>query len=355
MDKILVVNSNWLGDVLFSIPALRAIKHGGGNQIHLATMLPSRCKRILEHNPLIEEIIEFDERNSHKGLHAKLETILYMKKNKFQKAIFLHRSLTKLSLAIFSRIPQRAGYYRKKTTLFLTNKVPAIDKNSVHKAQYFLNLAQALGYTERGLEYDFYVTSDEFKEAHMLLEANNIAPFNNKIIALHPGANWEPKQWPIKNYIEFIQLALNYSSQTKIILVGNEREIPLGHKIKEAFPFNQNNIANLIGITTLGTLGGLLLLSDVLISGDSGPLHIGCALKPLSGIQQHKIPLCIGLYGATDPTLTRPLSGNYKIIEGKKRSNCNIPCHDFTCTDHVCMNSINPQIVMQAVEPILGS
>ncbi len=350
MDKILVVNSNWLGDALFSIPALRAIKYGGEKQVYLATMLPGRCKRILEHNPLIEEIIEFDENSSHKGLNAKIETIRYLRKSKFQKAIFLHRSLTKLLLSVSSGIPERAGYRRKKTALFLTDKIAAIEKDGLHKAQYFLNLAQALGYKESGSEYNFYVTPEEFKEATVLLEAKGIIPFNDKIIALHPGANWTPKQWPIKNYIEFIQLIFNYSPQIKIVLIGNKKEIPLTSKIKQAFPSNQNNIINLTGMTTLGTLGGVLLFSDILISGDSGPLHIGCALKPLLGIKQYKIPFCIGLYGATDPRLTGPLSGRYQILEGERRADCNLPCHNFNCTDYRCIDSISPERVMQVVK-----
>ncbi|MDP8253723.1 MAG: glycosyltransferase family 9 protein [Candidatus Kaelpia aquatica] len=355
MDKILVVNSNWLGDVLFSIPALRAIKHGGEKQVYLATMLPGRCKRMLEHNPLIEEIIEFDERNSHKGLNAKIETIRYIHRGGFQKAIFLHRSLTKLSLTVFSRVPERAGYHRKKTSLLLTDKITAVAKDSLHKAQYFLNLAEALGYKECGLEYDFYVAPKEFKEASALLEARNINPLADKIITIHPGANWAPKQWPIKSYIEFIRIAFNYNSQIKIVIIGNEQEIHLGCEIEQAFSSNHNNIINLTGLTTLGTLGGALLFSDILISGDSGPLHIGCALKPLSGIQKYKIPFCVGLYGATDPRLTGPLSGKYQVLQGERHKDCSLPCYNFNCTNYSCIDSISPERVMQVVKQALSS
>jgi lipopolysaccharide heptosyltransferase II len=349
MRKVLVVNLNWLGDVLFSIPALKAIKKAQPD-IFLAVALPKRCRRILEFNPLIDEIIEFDERNQHRSLKAKLKFISEVRRKKFDKVIFLHRSSTRVIIFTLCGIPNREGYCRRKTRLLMTKCIPDPGKDSMHKARYYLNLVNNLGYPHRDLSYEFYVPDEEIKNALQMLMQLNI-DVNNKIICLHPGANWTPKMWPRDHYVRLINLISDWMPEINFLIIGTQKETPLAKYIIENS--NYKNIYDLTGKTTLGTLGGVFLFTDIMISGDSGPLHICCAVQ-IPDDKKYKKPLAIGLYGPTSRHLTGPLNGNFIILEGKRKKNCLLPCYNFKCQDHQCIYSITPQMVFETIKKHLS-
>jgi len=99
--KILVVNVNWIGDVLFSTPAIRALrKHYP--YAHIACMVVPRCREVLELNPNINEMIIYDEKGEYKGLTGKMRLISALKARSFDTVYLFHRSLTR---TLWSRSP----------------------------------------------------------------------------------------------------------------------------------------------------------------------------------------------------------------------------------------------------------
>jgi len=350
MHKILIVNLNWVGDVLFTIPALKAVKKARGD-IFLAVALPGRCRRILEFNPAVDEIIEFDERNQHRSLIARARFISEIRKKKFDKVIFFHRSSTRVIIFSLCKIPEREGYCRSKTRLFLTKCVPDPGKDSMHKAQYFLNLVNALGYPLKDMSYEFYVSEEEIKIALQLLREFEVN-VEDKIICLHPGTNWKPKMWPLNYYIQLINAISAEVEKVNFLIVGTRKETELARTIIENV-HHREKVFDLTGRTTLGTLGGIFLFTDVMISGDSGPLHL-CSALQLPDKGRYKRPLAIGLYGPTSKDLTGPLSGNFLILEGERKNDCSLPCYNFNCQDYHCMYSLKPQIVLKTVRRYLN-
>ncbi len=348
MQKIIVVGVNWLGDVLFMTPALKAIKNSLPDS-YLAVALPERVGRILEHNPIVDEIINFDEKGSQKQWIAKIKFISEIKKKRFNKAIFFHRSFTRTLIFSLAGILEKEGYCRKKTKFLLTKCAPQPDKDSMHKAEFFLNLVRNLGYTPLDLSYEFYVTDDDINKAKEILTSLKIEPWNEKIISLHPGANWPPKRWPVQNYIKLIQMILNMDIKKKILMLGNLKDKDIAAKIKSSFK-DCDNISDLTGLTSLGTLGAFFLFSDILVSADSGPLHIACASTPISKSKQYKKVFSIGLYGPTSKTLSAPLSNDLMVLTGDIRKTCKLPCYDTGCNQYICMESIDPLKVFEVIE-----
>ena len=112
--RILIVNVNWLGDVLFSTAAIRALRQRYPDA-YLACMLVPRAKQILEDNPRLDEIIVYDENDRHRGITGKLKFIFFLKKKRFDVVFLFQRSLTRLLLCFLAGIPKRVGYYRKKS------------------------------------------------------------------------------------------------------------------------------------------------------------------------------------------------------------------------------------------------
>ena len=109
MNRILVVNVNWLGDVIFSSPIFKALK-SAYPEAKISCLAVPRVKEILESIPEIDEIIIYDEKGKHGNPFAKFSLIAKLHREKFDIAFVLHRSWTRALLVFLAGIPQRVGY-----------------------------------------------------------------------------------------------------------------------------------------------------------------------------------------------------------------------------------------------------
>ena len=110
--RILIVNVNWVGDVLFSTPFIRAVREANPDA-YIACLLHPRCTQMLESNPRLNEIIIYDEEGIHKSLLGKWRLIKELKGKKFDAAFLLHRSFTKALITYLAGIKERIGYPRR--------------------------------------------------------------------------------------------------------------------------------------------------------------------------------------------------------------------------------------------------
>ena len=151
MKRILIVNVNWLGDTLFATPFIRAVREKYP-KAHIAILTHPRCRNMLEGNPNIDEIIIYDEKKQHRNLLGKFSIISYLRSKKFDTAFILKKSLSRALLLLFSKIPRRIGYRSKRAGFLLTEKAMVPDKK-LHKVEYFLNLAKAVGIETKNKNY----------------------------------------------------------------------------------------------------------------------------------------------------------------------------------------------------------
>src|SRR5208283_21428 len=130
MNNILVVNVNWLGDAVFSIPVFKALKKTYP-QVHLACLCVPRVKEVLQYCPYVDKAITYDERGKHRSPWAKWKLIRYLKKEKFDAAFLLHRSMTRSLMVYLAGIPLRIGYGKLK--VLLTHPV-VMRQEDVHRS-----------------------------------------------------------------------------------------------------------------------------------------------------------------------------------------------------------------------------
>ena len=159
--RILIVEVNWIGDVLFSTPLIKSVR-GKFKDAYIACMLPPRAKEILERNPRINEIIIYDEKGAHKSLAGKSRFIQLLRKKQFNLAILLHRSFTKALITCLSGVKERAGYVTKKRRPLLTLPVELPAEN-LHKVEYFLKIAESIECDTTSKKYEFFVGDPEKK------------------------------------------------------------------------------------------------------------------------------------------------------------------------------------------------
>ena len=143
MDRILVVNVNWLGDVIFSAPVFKALKEVYP-QARISCLAVPRVKEVLESIPFIDEIIVYDEKGRHWNPLAKLKFILELRRKHFDVAFLLHRSLTRAFLVYLAGIPRRVGYDAKNLGRLLTHVVDPLD-GQAHRSDHYLNIIESYG------------------------------------------------------------------------------------------------------------------------------------------------------------------------------------------------------------------
>jgi len=336
--KIIVFDPNWTGDVIFTTPIFKAIKE----QIKgcfLGCIVPKRCKDILVNNPFIDEIIEFNERTTHRLLFEKISFIAKLKSKHYETVLLLHRSFTRTLICYLSGIKIRIGYAYKKRAFLLTKKNPPVNKDSIHKQDYYLKIAQALGIEIEDKNCRVYCSDADRSWTDRLMKNTEYA--NNTLIAISPFTNWAPKNWPQESFLKLINILISEIEHIRIFITSKEKKTKLFSlaNIKALM-----KIVNLTGKTSITQLAALYEKMDVVISGDSGPLHI-------SGAVNTKY---VGIFGPTDPQLTAPRTqARGKILF--KNTFCPVPCYVEECPkDFICMKAISPREVADAVIDLIS-
>ncbi len=333
--RILIVEVNWLGDVLFSTPLIKAMRRKFKGA-YIACMLDPRAKEILEHNPRINELIIYDEKGKHRSLAGKARLVSLIRKKKFDLAVLLHRSFTKALMTRLAGIGERAGYATKKRKALLTRPVDPPEAPA-HKVEYFLRIARELGCDILDKNYEFFVTDKERKYIEEELAGEGVKK-EGLMVVINPGANWEPKRWSEANFARLADgLITKYGA--KVVVAGAKKDLEMAGRIKERM---KRSLIILAGRTDLGELGALMERADFVISGDTGPMHIASAVKS-------KV---IALFGPTSPALTGPYgSANYRVIQ--KDVGCEIPCYDLACKNYKCMDAITVDDVLRVFSEML--
>lgn len=334
--RILIVNVNWVGDVLFSTPFIRAVREANPDA-YIACLLHPRCREILESNPRLNEIIIYDEEGAHKSLFGKWAVIRELKKKRFDTAFLLHRSFTKALLTYLAGIKERVGYPTKNRGGIITHAVeePAED---LHKVEYFLNIARAYGIDVKDHSYEFFVRDTDRKFVKDLLGKDGVTD-KDLIVVLCPAGNWPPKRWPAENFARLgDELAEKFGA--RIVLSASGKDLKLAEDIKSVMASNPVITA---GKTDLKQLGALLERASLVVANDTGPMHMAVALGAKT----------IALFGPTSARLTGPYGkGDYKVISGN--GSCEVPCYDIGCADNACMSAIKVEDVLNEANEALA-
>lgn len=333
--KILVVNVNWLGDVLFSTPALRALRARYPKD-HIACLVPPRCEAVLKGNPNLDEVIVADDRDTFFSFFGSLKTVFRLRSRRFDMALFFHPSISKRLIALLAGIPERKGFETaKKKNFLLTATVPA-PRGKMHRTDFFLRILSEYGISSDDREPDFFPAKEAAEELGGLFAEKGLA-ISCDYAVVHPGGNWDLKRWPADHFSEWIRLFLERHPSWKIVLCGIAPEKELAEQILKSV--RSERLVSFCGRTSLDALALLLKGAKLLLSNDSGPIHLAAS---------QKTPI-IGLYGPTLAQITGPLSKGRTLILSKDVG-CQVPCYFRACDSRVCLKWINPREVFEKAE-----
>jgi len=337
-QRILVVNVNWLGDVIFSSPVFKTLKKNYP-QARITCLTVPRVKGILECVPGIDEILVYDEKGKDRGLVGKLRVIGELKKRGFDAAFLLHGSWSRALLVFLAGVPVRVGYLKRNRINLLTHFAQKLG-DEPHKSDHYLNVLTAYGLKIDDRSCELSVPVQAQNEIKEILQKEGIAD-NELFIVAHTSGNWDLKRWPQNKWTELIQ-KITYELKVKVVISEGPEEITRARQI--AFSSGADSIV-LAGKTNLQQLAALLQRASLVISADSGPLHIASAVGK-------KV---IGIYGPTMPQSTGP-RGKAQARIFHKDVGCNrASCYFLNCPENVCMKAVGVEEVLAAVKQMLGA
>jgi heptosyltransferase-2 len=335
--KIVVRGTNWVGDAVMTIPALRRLRRVfPDSDITLQTH--SRSHGIFQNANFIDKILPFEAEKS--NLKTVLSQVKLWRESNFDLAVILPNSFQSALVAKLGNVKTRIGYATDKRGFLLTDALPVpVWKNERHEIFYYLNIVAEIerkffGETkvwENEPYFGLNVSEKRKTEAQRLLSENAV-DLSKKTIAIAAGStNSRAKRWQTESFAELSDRILS-ELNANVVLIGSPDELNISLEV-----FEKSKIKPIVltGKTTLAEATAILSLCDLLVSNDTGPAHISAALGTKTLV----------IFGPTNPKTTQPWNSEivYKNVE------CS-PCMLRDCPiDHRCMTRISADEVFQIV------
>ncbi|MDD2365374.1 MAG: glycosyltransferase family 9 protein [Desulfuromonadaceae bacterium] len=330
MDKkpvnILIIKPGAMGDLLHLTPSIRALK-SRFPEARIDTMVGNTPSvDLFRHNPFISDILVYDRFAAHKSLSALFSLWSEISSRSYDLVINFQRSNLKTWFLASAALPCRFLVYHKTRS------------RQIHAVQDHLKTLAPLGVEEPGDYLDLYLAEEQRYFAAELFKSHGLD--ERPVIALNPGASHPVNRWSTANFAVLADRLTN-ELQATVIVIGGSADTPLADEIA-----SQSTAQPLIltGKTSMLQLGAVLEKSAVLISGDTGPMHMATAVGTA----------VIALFGAADPDRTGPVGSGHRVIMADGLP-C-VPCRSRKCDNSVymeCMKLIAVDTVFEAVKEVL--
>ncbi|MFH1767931.1 MAG: glycosyltransferase family 9 protein [Candidatus Omnitrophota bacterium] len=336
--RILIVRTDRIGDVVLSTPVIKNIRLAYPES-YIAFLCRPYTKDILVGNPYLDEVIVYDKYHKDKGILVSLRFIFKLRKKRFDWAVILHPTKRVNLMTFLAAIPLRIGW-DKDMGFLLSIKLPHTkNKGEKHELEYNLDLLRKLKVPVLSKDMFFPLKKAETDFIDKILAAKGIF-HDDLLIIIHSGASCLSKRWPPGYFIELIDF-LKKRCNPKIAVISGSDQDGASEMILKERPY----ICDLRGFLTLSQLGSLLKRADILISNDSGPVHISAAVnRPV-----------ISIFGRADPGLS---PRRWKPL-GEKSAYCHKDVACKICLAHrclkgyICLTSIKPEEILVLAEKLL--
>lgn len=322
---ILVYSLNYIGDTLFTTPVFPELKRYNPNIIISAVVGNQGGVQVLKNNPYIDHIIEVKGKITAK--YSKIKTEL---KNPLPEiSLILENSFESALICMLLGIPYRIGIPNQGRSLLLTHRTK---NKAIHSVDKFMsNLSFFSNEVESHLP-SYFINLDEVDGGKFNFTNNNLIK-----VALVPSTTNNKKRYSIKNYITLINYIITNIPKSEIYIIGSIDAKQIAYNITSQLP--NKTITDLSGKTdNLSELGYVLRHMNVVIGGDTGPLHLSNALL---------VPT-IFLFHTPKLGRTAPYNQKSSLILYPKQKNKGI----FKMND---VNMIDPETIYTGLCDILNS
>ncbi len=335
MARILIVAPNWIGDTLLSQPLFARMQRRLPGVV-IDALAPPWTAPLLVRMPEIAEVIEAPFEHGKLHLRRRWRLGRRLRERHYDSAVVLPNTFKSALVPFFADIPLRVGFVGE-SRYGLLNILHKLDEKRVPlMAERYAMLAEKPGESaSRPLAPSRIIV----EQANQIITMSRLGLDSRRpVVVLCPGAEYGPaKRWPARHFAE---LARRLAARGRAVwVIGSKADKPIGAEIAS---LSDGAAANLCGRTDLASAIDLIALAELVVTNDSGLMHVAAALnRPL-----------IALYGSSSPEHTPPMSEHARIarIEGLPCS----PCYQRECPlgHFKCMNDLTPQKVLGEIELI---
>jgi heptosyltransferase-1 len=341
--NILIVKLSAIGDVIHTLPSLAALRKLYP-EAHITWVIEEASADLIAGHPHLDRVIVSrrkrwlqelgDPQKTGQALKEIKEFLKSLRDRPYDLVIDFHGLFKSALIVLISGGRRKLGYdsMQELSGLFLNEKIP--EDMGKHAVDRYLDFLRYLKAPETQPEFFIPISEDNKKRAEELLEKSGLDR-GERFVAVSPMALWETKLWEDEKFAKLCD-RINGELGVKVVLTGSE-EGGMNRRIQSLMT---KPSVNLGGKTTLRDLACVYRSSLLLITTDSGPMHIATAVGT---------PV-IALFGPTSPSRTGPYGEGNIVI--RKEMDCS-PCFLKKCETRQCMKDISVDDVFKAVKEML--
>jgi heptosyltransferase-2 len=340
-NRILIFNSAFPGDIVLTTPLIRAVYERFPGA-YLAFCTTPAGVRLLAGLSYLDRLIVYDKHGSQRGLFGMLQTALRIRREQFDLVISAHRSARSALLLKMAGIGVRVGFQQSAWPWLYSVRVPR--KREFHETERNLSLLAPFGVDMSKVSNRpvLPVTGEEANHVFGQLGVG-LPRGSGPLVVVSPGSVWGTKRWIAERFAQLIDLLVEMY-RARVIIVGSPLDREQADRLIAAC---KSRLLDLVGLTELRELCALVRKADLLVTGDSAPMHIAWAFD---------IPT-VAIFGSTTPDLGfASLSGFCRVVEVK-----GLECRP--CSDHGpkrcplghfhCMQGVTVDMVQAACKEML--
>ncbi|MBN2397226.1 MAG: glycosyltransferase family 9 protein [Deltaproteobacteria bacterium] len=342
--NILIVKLSAIGDVVHTLPSLAALRRRYPDA-HITWVIEEDSADIIAGHPCLDRAIVSRRKRwvrNLRRLHDVRKTIgeirsfvTTLRDREYDLVVDFHGLLKSAILVFLSGGKRRVGYdsMQELSGLFLNEKVH--EDMGKHAVDRYLDLVRHLGLNPGVPEFYIHMENENRKRIGCLLAEHGISP-NDPFVSINPVALWDTKMWDDG---KCAQLCDRIAEELKlpVVFTGGRDRNPI-ERIRSRMRFPSIDLS---GKTTLRDLAYLYALSALVVTTDSGPMHMAAAVGTPT----------VALFGPTDPARTGPYGEGHTIV--RKDLPCS-PCFLKRCETRRCMETISVEEVFRAVQKKTG-
>lgn len=340
--NILIVKLSAIGDVVHTLPSLAALRNLYPDA-HITWVIEEVSSDLIQDHPYLDRVIvsrrkKWIDNVKHGRIQkslSELKSFIHdLNARAYDLVIDFHGLFKSAMIVSLSSGRRRLGYdsMQELSGFFLNEKIPEDMKK--HAVERYLDFPRYLGADVKEAEFLIPIGEANKKNVESLLRTQGIEK-EDRFVAISPVALWDTKLWEDEKFARLCDL-VSEKLRIKVVFTGSDRG-----KLERIQSLMKSSSINLGGKTTLRDLAYLYRLASLLITTDSGPMHIAAAVGT---------PV-IALFGPTNPERTGPYGNGHKVIQ--KEMACS-PCFLKKCDSKKCMRDITVEEVFQAVKEKLA-
>ncbi|MFA4991667.1 MAG: glycosyltransferase [Candidatus Omnitrophota bacterium] len=330
--NVLVIKLGAIGDVILTVPSLRAIRNRFPGA-YISVLTGPESRHVLKTCPYIDDIILYDRKRRDRGLKGLFKIAAAIRRKNFDMSIDFQNNKVSHAAAWLGAIPQRFGYNNGKLGFFINNKLKYLKIISTPLNEQF-RILKKLGIDTSGLSthLEVWPFREDFLYVEDFLKREWVSD-NQVIVGLNIGSSprWESKRWPLRNFARLSDMLA--ARDIRVVITGSKDSMETA---EDFLSMTSTKPVNAVGRTSVMQLAALIKRCKVFVTGDSAPMHIASSM----GVD------FIALFGPTDPR--RHFEPTRKGTVLKKDVKCG-PCYKPSCARLDCMKGISPEEVFKLV------